>query len=114
MKPSKVLQRAIDRLDGGEKWIQGNYRSYQGMCLLGSLGLRDANEATNRNWLGHTEAIKIVAGVINEQYPEWSGATGPMGPHDLVRFNDSLSRTAEEVITVLEKAYVKSLEPRFD
>lgn len=117
---SDFLRTAIDRLRNGEGWTRGAWRrkawnAYEGKyemryCLLGAL---QVGKDMLPRWQGQADALDILAKTMEEQVPELIEGRNSIQPYTMMSWNDS-RREPEDIIRVLEKAYVRSLEPTFD
>lgn len=111
-----VLRTAANRLKGGRNWSKGTFvvkkpidgKMESTYCVLGSLGINSWGPISSSQ---RKDAALLVLEVVREQYPHAGHLTYAT---DLVYWNDTDPISGEEVAAVIEKAYVRSLEPRFD
>lgn len=85
-------------------WTQGRLADSSGrLCLVGAL-VGCAHLEGPPQYIRTDPAIRIIAQVIREQYPESAdrGSDGTV----IIKFNDARGRTQDEVERVLEKAAV--------
>lgn len=112
---SQVLRDAVKRLDGGRRWAVGAWRRKVLMpdtgeeeltyCILGSLGMQNVEARSP----GQKEAVNILCEVAREQFPRRHINTA----YDLMCLNDQKA-SPHDIVALVEKAYVRSLEPTFD
>lgn len=112
--PTQVLADAVKRLDGGRRWQRGSWRRKVLMqdtneeelnyCILGSLGMLTCEA----KYVGQQGAVELLCEVATEQHDRVFH-----NAYDLMTLND-LSKSPAEIVALVEKAYVRSLEPTFD